>query len=76
VIVNNQFLAPIDNAPVYSTLLQAIGSRLNAYSITQGEFYRVALAFKFYFNTILPKNSLNLISGYIKQSFIGTGQGK
>ena len=42
------------------------------YSIyTQGEeFYRVALAFKFYFNRILPKNSLNLVSDYIKQSVL------
>jgi len=74
--VNNQFLNPATNIDTYNLLLQLFGTILQGpneyfqvYSIYNQVFYRTALAFKFYFNYIIPNNLFGLINSYIKQSF-------
>ena len=83
IIVNNQFLNPATNIDTYNLLLKVFSNILyqnpnqyfQVYSIYSQVFYRTALAFKFYFNQIIPNNLNNLINNYIKQSFESTNLG-
>lgn len=76
VIVDNQFLDPSTNLDIYNTIMKRMGEfvikspeKFSVYNIYGAAYYRVALAFKIYFNSILPEQSLNLVNGYIQESF-------
>lgn len=76
VIVNNQFLEPSTNLDIYNAIMRRLGEfvvkspeKFSVYNIYGTNYYRVALAFKIYFNDILPEQSLNLVNGYIKEAF-------
>ena len=75
VIQNNQFLNPSQNVNIYALLQQQFRTILaslpsQTFTIAQpNKYYRVSMAFKFYFNIKLPQNSINLITQYIRSSF-------
>jgi hypothetical protein len=61
---------------IYNAILLGLGNfyvnaqeKFDVYNIYGASYYRVALAFKLYFSNILPEQSLNLVSDYIKESF-------
>ena len=77
-----QFLSPSDYPGIYNTLLNTLNSvvvtppngGLSVSNINLDVYYRAEVAFKFYFSTMLPKNSLNLVSNFIQQAFVSTNK--
>lgn len=75
VIVNNQFLEPSTNLDIYNTIMRRMGEfvvnspeKFSVYNIYGANYYRVALAFKIYFNDILLEQSLNLVKEAFEHS--------